>query len=71
MATSNLPIQPIWSLVHTWELFLGDLEAEVNTRTATRNKCLYSDFQTQEEQKRVEDALSDPDWVIFMQGELN
>ena len=32
---------------------------------------MYSSFLSQEEPKKVEDALQDPDWVIAMQEELN
>ena len=32
---------------------------------------MYSSFLSQEEPKKVEDALQDPYWVIAMQEELN
>ena len=63
--------QAVWSKAHPWELILGDLEAGVKTRSATRNECFYSGFLSQEEQKKVEYALNDPDWVVAIQDELN
>ena len=38
---------------------------------ATENECLIHGFLSEEEPKKVEDALMDPDWVIAMQGELS
>ena len=50
---------------------MGDPEVGVRTRSATRNECFFSGFLSQEESKKVEDALNDPDWVVAMQDELN
>ena len=46
-------------------------EDGVKQRSATQNECLYSSFLSQEEPKKVEDALLDADWVLAMQEELN
>ena len=35
------------------------------------DECLYSSFLSQEEPKKVEEALLDPDWILAMQEELN
>ena len=35
------------------------------------DKCLYSSFLSQEEPKKVEEALLDPDRILVMQEELN
>ncbi|MGI4673515.1 hypothetical protein ACR2XN_29030 [Klebsiella pneumoniae] len=35
------------------------------------NECLYHNFLSKEELKKVEDALKDTDWVTAMQEELN
>ena len=43
----------------------------MQTRRATQDECLYSSFLSQEEPKRVEEALLDPDWILAMQEELN
>ena len=32
---------------------------------------MYSSFLSQEEPKKVEEALLDPDWILAMQEELN
>ena len=67
----NLPRQIIWSRDHPWELIVGDSQAGVQTRSATRNECLFSGFLSQVEPKKTEEALVDPEWVIAMQDELN
>ncbi|KAL8098141.1 hypothetical protein AgCh_031060 [Apium graveolens] len=43
----------------------------VRTRRATQNECLFSGFLSEMEPKKIEEALTDPDWVISMQDELN
>ena len=43
----------------------------MQTRSATQNECLFHKFLSQEEPKKVEDALKDSDWVTEMQEELN
>ena len=43
----------------------------MQTRSATQNECLFHNFLSQEEPKKVEDALKDSDWVAAMQEELN
>ena len=68
---SNLPLQRKWTKSHPFELIIGDAGDGVKTRSATQNECLYSSFLSQEEPKKVEDALLDADWVLAMQEELN
>ena len=68
---SSLPPQRKWTKSHPFELIIGDVSAKVQTRRATQNECLYSSFLSQDEPKKVEDALLDPDWVLAMQDELN
>ena len=67
----NLPRQTVWSLYHPWELIVGDPQAGVQTRSATRNECFFSGFLSQVEPKKIEETLIDPYWVIVMQDELN
>ena len=43
----------------------------MKTRSATQNECLFHNFLSQEEPKKVEDALKNSDWVTAMQEELN
>ena len=68
---TNLPPQRKWTKDHPFELIIGDSNARVQTRRATQEECLYSSFLSQEEPKKIEDALLDPDWVLAMQEELN
>ena len=67
----NLPRQTVWSRDHPWELIVGDPQVGVQTRSATRNECFFFGFLSQVEPKKTEKALTDPDWVIAMQDELN
>ena len=68
---SNLTIQRKWTKSHPFELIIGDAGDGVKTRSATQNECLYNSFLSQEEPKKVEEALQDADWVLAMQEELN
>ena len=65
------PIRSVWSRNHPFELIIGDLDVGVGTRSATQNECLYSGFLSQMEPKKIEEALTDPDWVVAMEKELN
>ena len=67
----QLPPARKWTKDHTPELIIGNPEAGVQTRSATQNECLFHTFLSQEEPKKVEDALKDSDWVTAMQEELN
>ena len=68
---SNLSPQRKLTRSHPFELIIGDANEGVKTRSATQNECLYNSFLSQEEKKKIEDALQDPDWVIAIQEELN
>ena len=57
---SNLPPQKKWTKSHPFELIIGDANEGVKTRSATQNECMYNSFISQEEPKKVEDALQDP-----------
>ena len=67
----HLPPTRKWTKDHTPELIIRNQEAYVLTRSATHNECLFHNFLSQEEPKKVEDALIDSEWVIAMQEELN
>ena len=56
---------------HPFELIIGDARDGVKTRSATQNECLYNSYLSQEELKKVEEALQNVDWVLAMQKELN
>ena len=68
---SNLPLQRKCNKSHPFELIIGDANEGVKTRSATQNEYLYNNFLSQEEPKKVKDALQDPDYVIEMQEKLN
>ncbi|KAL8145823.1 hypothetical protein AgCh_003826 [Apium graveolens] len=68
---SNLPRQTVRNKAHPFELIIGDPDVGVRTRRATQNECLFSGFLSEMEPKKIEEALTDPDWVIAMQDELN
>ena len=67
----QLPPARKWTKDHTPELIIGNPKAGVLARSATHNECLFHNFMSQEEPKKVEDALKDSDWVTTMQEELN
>src|SRR5207245_7713318 len=56
---------------HPQEQIMGDPQAGVQTRRATQNECLYLNFLSKIEPKKIEEALLDADWIIAMQEELN
>ena len=68
---SYLPRQRVWSRDHPIEQIIGDPDTGVRTRRATQNECNFAGFLSQMEPKKVDEALSDPDWVSAMQEELN
>ncbi|KAK1365752.1 hypothetical protein POM88_041313 [Heracleum sosnowskyi] len=68
---TQLPPARRWTQAHTPDLIIGDPDVGVQTRNATQNECLFHNFLSQEESKKVEDALKDADWVTAMQEELN
>ena len=68
---SILPIRSVWSRYHPFELIIGDPDVGVRTKSATQNECLYSVFLSKMEPKKIEEALTDPDWVVAVQEELN
>ena len=58
---SNQPPQRKRTKSHPFELIIGDANEGVKTRSATHNECPYNSFLSQEEPRKVEDALQDPD----------
>jgi hypothetical protein len=56
---------------HPVDNILGDIEKGVTTRSRVVNFCEYYSFVSSFETFKVQDALSDPDWVVAMQEELN
>ena len=62
----QLPPVRKWTKDHTLELIIGNPEAGVLTRSAIQNECLFHNFISKEEPKKVKDALKDSDWVTAM-----
>jgi hypothetical protein len=56
---------------HHVDNILGDIEKGVPTRSRVANFCEYYPFVFSFKHFKVEDALSDLDWVVAMQEELN
>jgi hypothetical protein len=50
---------------------LGSTKRGVTTRSRLANFCEFYSFVSSLEPLKVEEALSDPDWIIAMQEELN
>ena len=47
-------------------MIIGNPESKVQTKRATQNECLYMNFLSQTEPKKVEEALQDVDWMTVM-----
>ena len=60
-----------WDRDHTADQIIGNLSVGVKTRSATHNECLYGCFLSQNEPKKFDEALLDPNWIVAMQEELN
>jgi hypothetical protein len=56
---------------HPMNSILGDIHKGVTTRSRVTHFCEHYSFVSSIEHYRVEDALSDSDWVLAMQEELN
>ncbi|GJS14760.1 hypothetical protein Tco_0409232 [Tanacetum coccineum] len=80
-STSSYPVaQDRWSQNQHIELvnIIGDLSEGMITRSmaakltdASVNKCLFADFLSEMEPKKLSEALKHPGWVDSMQEELN
>jgi hypothetical protein len=56
---------------HPVDNILGSIRRGVTTQSCLANFCEFYLFVSSLEPLRVEEALSDPDWIIAMQEELN
>ena len=65
------PIRSVWSRDHPFELIIGDPDVGVRSRSATQNECMYFVFLSKMEPKKIEEALTNQDWVVAMPEELN
>ncbi|KAJ9553102.1 hypothetical protein OSB04_017147 [Centaurea solstitialis] len=66
----SLPQAIKWTRDHPIDQIIGDQQAGVRTRRGTGNICLYVNFLSITEPKSINEALSDPSWVLAMQEEL-
>ncbi|KAJ9553680.1 hypothetical protein OSB04_017725 [Centaurea solstitialis] len=66
-----LPHTTKWTRDYPLHQIIGDLNAPVQTRSATTNECLFAAFFSNVEPLKVADALADPDWFMAMQEEIN
>jgi hypothetical protein len=56
---------------HPMDNILGSIRRGVTTRSRLANFCEFYSIVSSLEPLRVEEELSDPDWIIAMQEELN
>ena len=70
--TSSSSLQPAtrWTKDHPIDQIIGDSRTGVKTRSATQNECLYVNFLSMMEPKKIGEAIDDPSWVSAMQEEL-
>jgi len=50
---------------------IGDPSKGIRTRLSIRNECQFAIFLSQIEPENIKEALSDENWIIAMQEELN
>jgi hypothetical protein len=60
-----------WTKAHPLDQIIGDTSEGVQTRRATSNQCLYVNFLSMIEPKKIGEALEDPLWIVAMQEELS
>ncbi|KAI3685467.1 hypothetical protein L6452_34711 [Arctium lappa] len=67
------PLPPAlkWTKDHPIDQIIGDQQAGVQTRRGAGNICLYVNFLSLFEPKKVDEALADPCWITAMQEELS
>ena len=71
-AAQELPRLNIWIKDHTPNQVIGNLNAGVQTRSATNIQIEYhfSAFVSTVERKSIKEALEHADWITTMQEEL-
>ena len=60
-----------WNKNHPSDLVIGNLSSSVRTRNQILENFSNSAFISQIEPKKIDEALTDPDWINAMQEELN
>ncbi|KAI3701736.1 hypothetical protein L6452_27033 [Arctium lappa] len=61
----------MWTKDHPIDQIIGDQQAGVQSRRGIGNICLYVNFLSLIEPKKVNEALADPCWITAMQEELS
>ncbi|KAI3771084.1 hypothetical protein L6452_02238 [Arctium lappa] len=71
--TFPAPLPPAikWTKDHPIDQIIGDQQASVQTRRVVGNICLYVNFLSIVEPKKIDEALADSCWVTAMQEELS
>ena len=60
-----------WTRSHPIDQVIGNLLSGIKTRHQSGNICLFVNFLSLVEPKKIDDALPDPSWVSAMQEELS
>ena len=60
-----------WSKSHPIYQVIGDPYTSIQTRRQLGNICLFVNFVSLKEPKKIDEALPDPFWVTAMQEELS
>ena len=60
-----------WTRSHPIDQILGNPHSGIKTRHQTGNICLFVNFLSLPDPKKIDDALFDPFWVAAMQEELS
>ena len=67
----DLPKEWRYAYNHPKDFIIGDPSQDVRIRTTFRENHDYLTFISQIEPKIIEEAKSDPNWLIAMQEKLN
>ncbi|KAL8545555.1 hypothetical protein ACS0TY_005629 [Phlomoides rotata] len=59
-----------WLRNHPPELVIGNVTDRVKTRRQ-QHEVMFASFLSETEPKNIEEALSDVNWILAMQEELN
>ncbi|KAI3758309.1 hypothetical protein L6452_05868 [Arctium lappa] len=59
-----------WTRDHPHDQIIGSPSEGIKTRSTTVNECLFVNFLSKIEPKKVTESLNDPEWINVMQDEL-
>ena len=60
-----------WTRIHPIDQVLGNPFSGIKTRHQSGNICIFVNFLSLSEPKKIDNALPDPNWVSAMQEELS